>query len=190
MQTRSKCLSSWLALAALTCTSATAFAQLGIPRFTVDGGGGGSAGGSFALGGTAGQPDAGRMSGGTFTLAGGFWAGGGAVPAGVEEGDQEDSVDPSSPPVAFHLFPASPNPVAESMALAFDLPESRFVRVEIYDVAGRLVRVLASEVLTAGRNQRSWDRRDERGLRVPAGIYFIRFDAGRNQSRQKIVVLS
>ena len=43
--------------------------------FTVDGGGGESAGGGYALAGTAGQADAGALSGGTFTLAGGFWPG-------------------------------------------------------------------------------------------------------------------
>jgi hypothetical protein len=43
---------------------------------TTDGGGGSSSGGIFDLTGTAGQPDAGVMSGGDFTLAGGFWGGG------------------------------------------------------------------------------------------------------------------
>jgi hypothetical protein len=43
---------------------------------TVDGGGyTWSEGGGYALGGTAGQPDAGMLSGGGYTLAGGFWAG-------------------------------------------------------------------------------------------------------------------
>lgn len=44
--------------------------------YTIDGGGGSSArGGEFQLSGTVGQPEAGLMSGGAFTLAGGFWAG-------------------------------------------------------------------------------------------------------------------
>ncbi len=42
--------------------------------FTVDGGGGDSTGGEFALLGTIGQPDAGGMAGGPFELAGGFWS--------------------------------------------------------------------------------------------------------------------
>jgi len=43
---------------------------------TIDGGGGlFSTGGGFDLSGTIGQPDAGSMSGGTFTLDGGFWPG-------------------------------------------------------------------------------------------------------------------
>lgn len=43
---------------------------------TIDGGGvNGSTGGVFELSGTIGQPDAGLLSGGVFTLAGGFWSG-------------------------------------------------------------------------------------------------------------------
>ena len=42
---------------------------------TVDGGGGTfSTGGTYELGGTIGQPDAGGLSGGTYTLEGGFWS--------------------------------------------------------------------------------------------------------------------
>lgn len=45
-----------------------------INRYTIDGGGVlFSTGGVFELSGTIGQPDAGAMSGGEFTLTGGFW---------------------------------------------------------------------------------------------------------------------
>jgi len=44
-----------------------------IDWWTVDGGGGTSTGGVYALSGTIGQPDAGEMSCGSFTLVGGFW---------------------------------------------------------------------------------------------------------------------
>jgi hypothetical protein len=44
---------------------------------SVDGGGYMfSAGGAYTLGGTAGQPDAGVLAGGSFRLTGGFWAAG------------------------------------------------------------------------------------------------------------------
>ena len=47
-----------------------------ISRFTIDGGGDMlSVGGGFELSGTVGQPDAGVLSGGGLTLAGGFWFG-------------------------------------------------------------------------------------------------------------------
>ena len=43
---------------------------------TIDGGGYMfSTGGNYSLGGTIGQPDAGALGGGSYTLAGGFWSG-------------------------------------------------------------------------------------------------------------------
>ncbi len=51
--------------------------------FTIDGGGGSSAGGAFAMDGTIGQPDAGGpLTGGEFSLSGGFWAGAGGGSTG------------------------------------------------------------------------------------------------------------
>jgi hypothetical protein len=50
---------------------------------TVDGGGGTfSTGGDYSLGGTIGQPDAGLLTGGVYTLGGGFWGGGAAAAPG------------------------------------------------------------------------------------------------------------
>ncbi len=68
-------------LLALLLLSGVALAQSGggydLTWNTVDGGGYTfSTGGSYALGGTIGQPDAGAMSGGVYALSGGFWAGG------------------------------------------------------------------------------------------------------------------
>ena len=48
-------------------------AQYSIDWHTIDGGGGTSTNGQYSLSGTIGQPDAGTMSGGPFTLQGGFW---------------------------------------------------------------------------------------------------------------------
>ena len=48
--------------------------QYSIDWFKIAGGGGTSIGGAYSVSGTIGQPDAGTMSGGPFTLTGGFWA--------------------------------------------------------------------------------------------------------------------
>lgn len=67
---------SILLLALCLAVSASARAQsFGIDWFTVDGGGGTSAGGNYTLSGTIGQPDAGTLSGGSYSLQGGFWGG-------------------------------------------------------------------------------------------------------------------
>jgi len=54
-------------------------AQYSIDWHTIDGGGGTSTVGVYTVSGTIGQPDAGRMSGGQYTLEGGFWGIFGAV---------------------------------------------------------------------------------------------------------------
>jgi len=69
----------------LLILAAPVLAQSGGPYdlswFTVDGGGGTSSGGGYALSGTAGQPDAGVvLTGGDYILAGGFWSSGALPP--------------------------------------------------------------------------------------------------------------
>ena len=64
-------------------TAISASAQnYSIDWFTIDGGGGTSSGGVYSLSGTIGQPDAGAtMTGGQYTLVGGFWA----LPFAIQE---------------------------------------------------------------------------------------------------------
>jgi len=56
----------------------TAASQVGssfhLAWFTIDGGGGASTGCPYAVSGTIGQPDAGKLTGGSYTLVGGFWS--------------------------------------------------------------------------------------------------------------------
>ena len=69
---------TWLALPGVIfglVLAAPALAQnYSIDWFTIDGGGGASTGGAYAVSGTIGQPDAGVMSGGSFAITGGFWS--------------------------------------------------------------------------------------------------------------------
>ena len=58
--------------------------SLSIPWWTADGGGGDSSGGPYTLRGTAGQPDAGRASGGQYALLGGFWTTAPVQSTGIE----------------------------------------------------------------------------------------------------------
>jgi hypothetical protein len=65
---------------ALASTSAALSAGYDLSWWTVDGGGHTlSISGDYILGSTVGQPDAGVLSGGDYTLGGGFWGGGAAA---------------------------------------------------------------------------------------------------------------
>lgn len=63
-----------LAAALALCAQRAVAQPFSIDRFTVAGGGGTSTGGTFALSGTSGQPEAGRMSDSLFVIEGGFWS--------------------------------------------------------------------------------------------------------------------
>jgi hypothetical protein len=63
--------SALLVAATLTPAHAQSFS---IDWYTIDGGGGTSTGGAYQLSGTIGQSDAGAMSGGNYSLTGGFWS--------------------------------------------------------------------------------------------------------------------
>lgn len=63
-----------LTVLSVLCVGAVLADEFEISRSTIDGGGAMfSTGVDFELSGTIGQPDAGAMSGGDFTLTGGFW---------------------------------------------------------------------------------------------------------------------
>jgi hypothetical protein len=175
------------ALAAVlgVCLAAPASAQYTIGWYTVDGGGTSAAsGGVYGLAGTIGQFDPGVLSGGVYTLRGGFWRGGAPV-VDVEE----DEGPVATTPLAFRLHGATPNPVMRSSVVAFDLPAPRSVRMRVYDTSGRVARTLLEGKLAAGRHQSAWPGDDDRGLPLAAGVYFIHLETGTERATRKVTVL-
>ena len=70
---RKECL---LLAAAAALLAIPAWGQYEISSYTIDGGGGQSAGGPYVVTGTIGQPAAEWCSGGSYEVLGGFWPGG------------------------------------------------------------------------------------------------------------------
>ena len=63
--------------------------------------------------------------------------------------------------------------------IKYDLPKAERVSLRIYDIAGRLVRILANhEWVEAGRREVIWQGRDQAGRYVATGVYFYRLEAG------------
>jgi len=84
---------------------------------------------------------------------------------------------------------AVPNPTTERASLNFTLSESGPVRLTLYDVNGRRVRLMADGAFSAGPHTIAWDGRDDGGGRVRAGIYWARMDAAGRQFTRRIVML-
>jgi len=62
------------------------------------------------------------------------------------------------------------------------------VQVQVYDVAGRRVRLLADRVFPAGEQTLVWDGTDDGGRKVARGVYFVRSSTQKDAGR--IVVLN
>jgi hypothetical protein len=83
-----------------------------------------------------------------------------------------------------------PNPVAHVLTIKWRLPGDDHVNVRIFDAAGRLVRQFPSIYCAGSTNHTvTWDRTDNRGMRVPRGIYFIRLQGSTSNSVRKVIVL-
>ncbi len=83
-----------------------------------------------------------------------------------------------APPVRLALSLAGPNPARGASVLRFALPHAGPVNLALYDAGGRRVRSLASGTHAAGEQLVRWDGRDDSGHEAPAGLYFVRLEAG------------
>ncbi|MEO5617283.1 MAG: FlgD immunoglobulin-like domain containing protein [Candidatus Eisenbacteria bacterium] len=98
---------------------------------------------------------------------------------------------PAAPdlPVEFALEAPWPNPFSGATSIRFDLPRASTVKVEVFDVQGRKVTVLAGQALPAGRHSVQWSGRNERGERAAAGVYLCRLTAGSFVAERRMTLL-
>ena len=92
-------------------------------------------------------------------------------------------------PDRFNLLQNMPNPFNPSTAIGYQLPESGFVRLAIYNLIGQEVRVLVNEQRSAGSFTAAWDGTDALGRRVASGIYLYRIQAGSFSATKRMLLL-
>lgn len=91
-------------------------------------------------------------------------------------------------PSAFALNPAYPNPFNPFVNLSFTLPGAVNYSLNIYNVAGQLVRSYDGIGMT-GLNVITWNGRDNAGVEVASGIYFYKLSAAGFSATQKMVMM-
>jgi hypothetical protein len=82
-----------------------------------------------------------------------------------------------------------PNPFNPGTSIRYSVPEAQQVRVEVYDVAGRLVRSLVNRVESPGVREVAWEGSDNDGRPVSSGIYFVRLSGDRRVASRKMVLI-
>ncbi|MFH1841640.1 MAG: cadherin-like domain-containing protein, partial [bacterium] len=89
----------------------------------------------------------------------------------------------------FRLHPNYPNPFNPQTRISFDLPVAGHATVVIYDIRGRRIRTLTDSFQEAGTVTLDWFGRDDRGRKVPSGVYFVQLAAQHQVATHKLVLL-
>jgi len=92
-------------------------------------------------------------------------------------------------PSSFALSQSYPNPSNPETNIGYRLPVECKLRLEIYNLAGQLVRILVSGKKQAGYHTARWDGRDQLRKEVASRIYFYRIQAGEFTQTRRMVVL-
>ena len=96
--------------------------------------------------------------------------------------------DAGALPKATTIAAIYPNPFNPRTTIEFELAETGAIELAIYDVGGRLVRVMDSGSRAAGRYQATWDGQDNDGRAVPTGTYFCRLNTAQGSQTRKLTL--
>jgi hypothetical protein len=93
-----------------------------------------------------------------------------------------------------HLRPvprivAFPNPAGSNVRLTFQLPGEDHAILSIHDASGRVIRRLLSHSLDSGSHFTTWDRRNDAGIGVVDGIYYVTLRVARHEVCGKLVLV-
>ena len=83
-----------------------------------------------------------------------------------------------------------PNPFASLTTLEYALRQDGTIRVDVFDLQGRLVRTLADGWIPAGMHSVEWRGISQAGTQVASGVYFLRVQVdGKVALRRPVVLL-
>lgn len=99
------------------------------------------------------------------------------------------SAPQSAIPAHSRLLPPAPHPLRGPALLRFDLAAAGEVRLDVHALDGRRVARVTEGWRPAGTHAVRWNARDDRGRRVPPGVYFARFTSPGHSSATRLVVL-
>ncbi len=85
---------------------------------------------------------------------------------------------------------AWPNPFNPSTSISFELSTGSRVKLQVFDIRGRLVTTLCDNSLAAGTHSKVWDGRDGAGLKAASGLYFAMIAVEQEKRTIKLVLLN
>jgi len=100
-----------------------------------------------------------------------------------------DVRDEAGPPDDYLLLSNYPNPFNAATTISFSLPNSAHVKLSIFDISGRLVRVLVDGDMDSGNHGIAWDGSDASGEIISSGVYFYSLRSGAQCASKRMLLL-
>jgi len=82
-----------------------------------------------------------------------------------------------------------PNPFNLTTTIRYFIVAPTEIRLRIYDLLGRELKILVNEYQLPGQKSVRWDGTDHNGKNVSTGIYFYQIEAGENLERRKMMLI-
>ena len=99
------------------------------------------------------------------------------------------AVEGAPAPGIARLLRNYPNPFNPRTQIHFTLKHDSQALLRAFDVHGRVVRTLVDSYITAGSRTVDWDGKDDRGVSLASGTYFLRLEAGGNFETRTVTLL-
>jgi hypothetical protein len=95
-----------------------------------------------------------------------------------------------APPAVTNLHQNVPNPFNPTTKIRFDLARNGQVKLQVFNVAGHLVKTLVDAAMPAKRGHEVvWNGLDAAGNRVPSGVYFYQLVTDELTATKKMALL-
>jgi hypothetical protein len=96
--------------------------------------------------------------------------------------------NPNSPKT-FQLKQNYPNPFNPTTNISYYLPQQGFVRLNIYDINGQLIKTLVDENQIGGTHKVMWNGTNSFGKEVASGVYLYRLVSGNYNGIKKMILM-
>ncbi len=102
----------------------------------------------------------------------------------IDPGNNDNPLLNPEVPKKFSISQNYPNPFNPVTTIQFRVPSLKFVKIVVYDILGREVKVLVNEIKSAGKHSVTFDASS-----LSSGVYFYKMTAGEFTNVKRMVLV-
>lgn len=92
-------------------------------------------------------------------------------------------------PNQFQIIECYPNPFNGRLNIHYRINETSDIQVSIFDINGKIIKSFANEQKSPGQHQLVWDTKNNNGISVATGLYFVSLSSKDRITSKKVLYL-